>query len=59
METLISSFRMKANDEMGGLIRDIQSAANRLKLFLAQATSFAVTEMQLDTAKAIQADFLN
>ena len=47
-----------ANDEMGGLFRDIQSAANRLKLFLAQATSFAVTEMQLDTAKAIQADFL-
>ena len=48
----------EGNDEMGGLIRDIQSAANRLKLFLAQATSFAVTEKQLETAKSIQADFL-
>ena len=46
------------NDEMGGLVHDIQSAANRLKRFLAQATSFAVTEKQLETAKAIQADFL-
>ena len=47
-----------ANDEMGGLLRNIQSAADRLKLYLAETTSFAVTQKQIDTAKAIQADFL-
>ena len=46
------------NDEMGGLLRNIQSAADRLKLYLAETTSFAVTQKQIDTAKAIQADFL-
>ena len=47
-----------ANDEMGGLLRNIQSAADRLRLYLAETTSFAVTQKQIDTAKAIQADFL-
>ena len=47
-----------ANDEMGGLLRNIQSAADRLKLYLVETTSFAVTQKQIDTAKAIQADFL-
>ncbi len=47
-----------SNDEMGGLLRNIQRAADRLKVYLAETTSFAVTQKQLDTAKAIQADFL-
>jgi serine phosphatase RsbU (regulator of sigma subunit) len=46
------------DDEMGGLLRNIQLAADRLKAYLQEVTSFAITQKQIDTAKAIQRDFL-
>jgi serine phosphatase RsbU (regulator of sigma subunit) len=47
-----------ADDEMGGLLRNVQLTADRLKCYLREVTSFAVTEKQIDTAKSIQKDFL-
>jgi len=47
-----------AEDEMGGLLRNVQLTADRLKSYLREVTSFAVTEKQIDTAKSIQKDFL-
>ena len=46
------------DDEIGGLMRNIQLAADRLKSYLEEVTSFAITQKQIDTAKAIQKDFL-
>lgn len=45
-------------DEIGGLLSNVQITANRLKSYLGEVTSFAVTQKQLDTAKSIQQDFL-
>ena len=45
-------------DEIGGLLSNVQITANRLKCYLGEVTSFAVTQKQLDTAKSIQQDFL-
>ena len=45
-------------DEIGSFLRNVQLTAERLKLYLIEATSFAVTQKQIDTAKAIQKDFL-
>ena len=47
-----------ADDEVGGLLRNIQTTAERLKSYLVTVTSFAVTQKQIDTAKSIQRDFL-
>jgi len=47
-----------ADDEIGGLMSNIQIAANRLKAYLSEVTTFAVTQKQIDTAKSIQQDFL-
>ena len=46
------------DDEIGGLLRNVQFTANRLKAYLVEVTSFAITQKQIDTAKAIQQDFL-
>ena len=46
------------DDEIGGLLSNVQITANRLKCYLKEVTSFAVTEKQIDTAKSIQKDFL-
>jgi HAMP domain-containing protein len=46
------------NDEIGGLLSNVQITADRLKCYLSEVTSFAVTQKQLDTAKSIQQDFL-
>lgn len=46
------------DDEIGDLLRNLQSTADRLKRYLREVTSFAVTQMQIDTAKSIQQDFL-
>jgi sigma-B regulation protein RsbU (phosphoserine phosphatase) len=46
------------DDEIGGLLANVQITANRLKGYLREVTSFAVTQKQLDTAKSIQQDFL-
>lgn len=46
------------DDEIGGLLSNVQITANRLKCYLREVTSFAVTQKQLDTAKSIQQDFL-
>jgi len=46
------------DDEIGGLLANVQITANRLKCYLGEVTSFAVTQKQLDTAKSIQQDFL-
>lgn len=46
------------DDEVIGLLRNVQVSANRLKAYLTETTAFAVTQKQLDTAKAIQRDFL-
>jgi sigma-B regulation protein RsbU (phosphoserine phosphatase) len=46
------------DDEIGGLLRNIQITADRLKSYLSEVTSFAVTQKQIDTAKSIQKDFL-
>lgn len=46
------------DDEIGGLLNNVQVTANRLKCYLNEVTSFAVTEKQIDTAKSIQKDFL-
>lgn len=48
----------EADDEIGGLLRNVQSTADRLKCYLNEVTSFVVTQKQIDTAKAIQQDFL-
>jgi sigma-B regulation protein RsbU (phosphoserine phosphatase) len=47
-----------SDDEIGGLLRNVQITANRLKCYLGEVTSFAITQKQIDTAKAIQRDFL-
>lgn len=47
-----------ADDEVGGLLRNVQITANRLKCYLSEVTSFAITQKQIDTAKSIQRDFL-
>ena len=47
-----------SDDEIGGLIRSVQVTADRLKAYLLEVTSFAVTQKQIDTAKSIQQDFL-
>ena len=47
-----------SDDEMGGLLRNVQITANRLKSYLSEVTSFAITQKQIDTAKSIQRDFL-
>jgi serine phosphatase RsbU (regulator of sigma subunit) len=47
-----------ADDEVGGLLRNVQITANRLKSYLGEVTSFAITQKQIDTAKSIQRDFL-
>jgi serine phosphatase RsbU (regulator of sigma subunit) len=47
-----------SNDEIGGLLSNLQITANRLKSYLESVTSFAVTQKQIDTAKLIQKDFL-
>jgi len=47
-----------ADDEIGGLLRNVQITANRLKSYLGEVTSFAITQKQIDTAKSIQRDFL-
>jgi serine phosphatase RsbU (regulator of sigma subunit) len=47
-----------ADDEIGGLLRNVQITANRLKSYLSEVTSFAITQKQIDTAKSIQRDFL-
>ena len=46
------------DDEIGGLLRNVQVTADRLKAYLGEVTSFAITQKQIDTAKAIQQDFL-
>jgi len=46
------------DDEIGGLLTNVQITANRLKSYLNEVTSFAVTQKQIDTAKSIQKDFL-
>lgn len=46
------------DDEIGGLLRNVQLTADRLKAYLKEVTSFAITQRQIDTAKAIQQDFL-
>jgi sigma-B regulation protein RsbU (phosphoserine phosphatase) len=46
------------DDEIGGLLRNVQVTADRLKAYLREVTSFAITQKQIDTAKAIQQDFL-
>ena len=46
------------DDEVGGLLANIQTAADRLSAYLKETLSFAVTEKQLETAKLIQKDFL-
>ena len=46
------------DDEVGGLLRNIQTTANRLKSYVASVTAFAITQKQIDTAKLIQKDFL-
>jgi sigma-B regulation protein RsbU (phosphoserine phosphatase) len=56
------NFDVKVNattdDEIGGLLRNVQLTADRLKAYLKEVTSFAITQKQIDTAKAIQQDFL-
>ena len=47
-----------ADDEVGGLLRNVQITADRLKSYLSEVTSFAITQKQIDTAKSIQRDFL-
>ena len=47
-----------SDDEIGGLLRNVQLTADRLKTYFKEVTSFAVTRKQLDTAKSIQQDFL-
>jgi sigma-B regulation protein RsbU (phosphoserine phosphatase) len=47
-----------SDDEIGGLLRNVQITANRLKSYLSEVTSFAITQKQIDTAKSIQRDFL-
>jgi len=46
------------DDEIGGLLSNIQITADRLKGYLSEVTSFAITQKQIDTAKSIQKDFL-
>jgi serine phosphatase RsbU (regulator of sigma subunit) len=46
------------DDEIGGLLRNVQVTADRLKAYLKEVTAFAITQKQIDTAKAIQQDFL-
>lgn len=46
------------DDEIGGLLRNVQVTADRLKAYLGEVTAFAITQKQIDTAKAIQQDFL-
>jgi len=46
------------DDEIGGLLANIQITADRLKNYVHEALTFAVTEKQLETAKSIQSDFL-
>lgn len=46
------------DDEIGGFLRNVQATADRLKAYLGEVTSFAITQKQIDTAKAIQQDFL-
>jgi len=47
-----------ADDEVGSLLRNVQTTADRLKSYLSEVTSFAITQKQIDTAKSIQRDFL-
>lgn len=47
-----------SDDEIGGLISNIQLTANRLKCYVQGELAYAVTEKQLETAKSIQRDFL-
>jgi serine phosphatase RsbU (regulator of sigma subunit) len=51
-------FAIAKDDEIGDLLRNVQSTADRLKRYLREVTSFAVTQKQIDTAKSIQQDFL-
>jgi serine phosphatase RsbU (regulator of sigma subunit) len=46
------------DDEVTGLLRNVQVSSDRLRAYLTEVTSFAVTQKQLDTAKSIQRDFL-
>ena len=46
------------DDEIGGLLTSVQVTAGRLKAYLREVMAFAVTQKQIDTAKAIQKDFL-
>lgn len=46
------------DDEVTGLLRNVQVSSDRLRAYLTEVTSFAVTQKELDTAKSIQRDFL-
>jgi sigma-B regulation protein RsbU (phosphoserine phosphatase) len=46
------------DDEIGALLDNINKTSSRLKDYLAQETSHAITQKQLQTARDIQQDFL-
>ena len=45
-------------EEMAEFLLNVEVTASRLKCYLKEVTSFAVTEKEIKTAKAIQQDFL-